>query len=169
MVIRSGGEHGWSFFRTYRVSDISSTRRRCPVCICCQQIERVTTKPGDRWPWDGPAVAEREAESDGRPKKASTDTRLSDVGISYDQSSPRQKLAAVPKEIFEHAVQDNTHMPTTAGVIQRQPCKKVPRPFTSSLRAFSTPPVNRPRHPPRRASVPPPHYPSIEARTQFRN
>ena len=124
MVIRSGGEHGWSFFRTNRVFDTSSTKRRCPVCICCQQIERVTTKPGDRRPWDGPAVAEREAESDGRPKKASTDTRLSDVGISCDQSSRRQKLAAVPKEIFEHAVQDNTHMPTTAGLIQRQCMQK---------------------------------------------
>jgi hypothetical protein len=124
MVIRSGGEHGWSFFRTDRVSDISSTKRRCPVCICSQQIERDTTKPGVRWPWNGPAVAEREAEGDGRPKKASTDTRLSDVGISYDQSSPRQKLAAVPEEIFEHAVQDNTHMPTTAGLIQRQCMQK---------------------------------------------
>jgi hypothetical protein len=35
----------------------------------------------------GWAFAEREAESDGPQKKASTDTRLSDVGISYDQSS----------------------------------------------------------------------------------
>jgi len=39
-------------------------------------------------------------------------------------SSPRQKLAAVPEEIFEHAVQDNTHMPTTAGLIQRQCMQK---------------------------------------------
>ena len=41
------------------------------------------------------------AESDGRPKNPSTNTGLSDVGISYDQSSGRQKRAAVSEEIFE--------------------------------------------------------------------
>jgi len=51
-------------------------------------------------------------------KNASTDTGLSDVGISYDQSSRRQKLAAVPEEIFERQVQDKIHMPTTAGLIR---------------------------------------------------
>jgi hypothetical protein len=40
------------------------------------------------------------AESDGRPKNASTKTGLSDVGISYDQSSRWQKRAAVSEEIF---------------------------------------------------------------------
>jgi hypothetical protein len=41
------------------------------------------------------------AESDGRPKNPSTNTGLSDVGISYDQSSRWQKRAAVSEEIFE--------------------------------------------------------------------
>ena len=41
------------------------------------------------------------AESGGRPKIASTNTGLSDVGISYDQSSRWQKRAAVSEEIFE--------------------------------------------------------------------
>ena len=41
------------------------------------------------------------AESDGRPKNASTNTGLSDVGISYDQSSRWQKRAAVSKKPFE--------------------------------------------------------------------
>ena len=41
------------------------------------------------------------AESDGRPKIASTNTGLSDVGISYDQSSRWQKREALSEEIFE--------------------------------------------------------------------
>ena len=58
------------------------------------------------------------AKRDGRPKNASTDTGLSDVDISYDQSSRWQKLAAVPEEIFERQVQDKSHMPTTSGLIR---------------------------------------------------
>ena len=77
--------------------NISSTKRRCPSCIGCEQSA---------------------AKRDGRPKKASTDAGLSDVGISFDQFSRWQKLAAVPEEIFERQVQDKTHMPTTAGLIR---------------------------------------------------
>ena len=84
---RNGGEHAWSFLRISRVFDISSTRRRCPGCIGCEQTA---------------------AKRDGRPKKASTDAGLSDVGISYDQFSRWQKLAAVPEEIFEREVQGKT-------------------------------------------------------------
>jgi len=62
------------------VFDISSTKRRCPGCIGCEQTA---------------------AKRDGRPKKASTGTGLSDVDISRDQSSRWQKFAAVPEEIFE--------------------------------------------------------------------
>jgi hypothetical protein len=94
---RNGGEHAWSFLRISRVFDISSTKRRCPGCIGCEQTA---------------------AKRDGRPKNASADTGLSNVDISYDQSSRWQKLAAVPEEIFERQVQDKTHMPTTAGLIR---------------------------------------------------
>ena len=85
---RNGGEHARSLFRISRVLDISSTRRRCPCCIGCEQTA---------------------AKRDGRPKNASTDTGLSDVDISYDQSSRWQKLAAISEEIFEREVQDKTH------------------------------------------------------------
>ena len=75
---RNGGEHAWSFLRISRVFDISSTKRRCRGCIGCEQTA---------------------AKRDGRPKNASTGTGLSDVDISYDQSSRWQKFAAVPEEI----------------------------------------------------------------------
>jgi hypothetical protein len=84
---RNGGEHAWSLLRNSRASDISSTKRRCPGCI---GRERTAAKRA------------------GRPKNASTDAGLSGVGISCDQSSRRQKLAAVPEEIFERQVQDKT-------------------------------------------------------------
>jgi hypothetical protein len=85
---RNGGEHAWSILRISRVFDISSTKRRCPGCIGCEQTA---------------------AKRDGRPKNASTGTGLSDVDISHDQSSRWQKFAAVPEEIFEHEVQSKTH------------------------------------------------------------
>ena len=75
---RNGGEHAWSFLRISRAFDISSTKRRCPRCIGCEQ------------------TADKR---DGRPKNASTGTGLSDVDIPYDQSSRWQKFAAVPEEI----------------------------------------------------------------------
>jgi hypothetical protein len=73
------------------VFDISSAKRRCPGSIGCEQTA---------------------AKRDGRPKNASTDTGLSDVDISYDQSPRWQKLAAVPEEIFEREVQKK---PTATG------------------------------------------------------
>jgi hypothetical protein len=85
---RNGGEHAWSFLRISRVFDISSTKRRCPGCIGCEQTA---------------------AKRDGRPKSASMGTGLSDVDISHDQSSRWQKFAAVPEEIFEREVQGKTH------------------------------------------------------------
>ena len=81
---RNGGEHAWSFVRISRVFDLSSTKRRCAGCIGCEQTA---------------------AQRDGRAKKASSGTGLSDVDISYDQSPRWQKLAAVPEEIFEREVQ----------------------------------------------------------------
>jgi hypothetical protein len=75
---RNGGEYAWSFLRTSRAFDISSTKRCCRGCIGCEQTA---------------------AKRDGRPKTASTGTWLSDVDISYDQSPRGQKFAAVPEEI----------------------------------------------------------------------
>jgi hypothetical protein len=75
---RNGDEYAWSFLRLSRVLDTSSTKRRCRGCIGCEQTA---------------------AKRDGRPKNASTGTGLSDVDISYDQSSRWQKFAAVPEEI----------------------------------------------------------------------
>ena len=77
---RNGGEHAWSFLRISRVFDTSSTKRRGPGCIGCEQST---------------------AKRDGRSKNASTGTGLSDVDISHDQSSRWQKFAAVPQETFE--------------------------------------------------------------------
>jgi hypothetical protein len=75
---RNGDEYAWSFLRISRAFGISSAKRRCRGCIGCEQTA---------------------AKRDGRPKNASTGTGLSDVDISYDQSSRWQKLAAVPEEI----------------------------------------------------------------------
>jgi hypothetical protein len=77
---RNGGEHASSFLRISRLFDVPSTRRR----ISCEQTA---------------------AKRDGRPKNASTDTGLSDVDISHDQSSRWQKFAAVSEEVFEREVQ----------------------------------------------------------------
>jgi hypothetical protein len=75
---RNGGEYAWSFLRTSRAFDVSSTKRCCRGCIGCEQTA---------------------AKRHGRPKTASTGTWLSDVDISYDQSPRGQKFAAVPEEI----------------------------------------------------------------------
>jgi hypothetical protein len=53
----------------------------------------------------------------GRPAKASSDTRLSDLGISHDQSSKWQRLADVPDEQFEAAVAGQDK-PSTNGIIR---------------------------------------------------
>jgi hypothetical protein len=74
---------------------------------------------GDEHAWSTFRINQRLAEAsrrEGRPGKASIDTRLSGLGISCGQSSRRQKLA----EIFKRDKQDKTHMPTAIGLIQQQ-------------------------------------------------
>jgi hypothetical protein len=95
---RNGGEHARSLSRISRALD-TSTKRRCACCIGC---------------------AETAARRDGRPKNASTDTGLSDVDISYDQSSRGQKLAALPEVIFERKVQGKTHRGGPRGLLSRR-------------------------------------------------
>ena len=71
---RNGGEHAWSFVRISRAFDLSSS----PGCIGREQTD------------------DKRA---GRPKNASTGPGLSDVDISCNQPSRRQKFATVPEEI----------------------------------------------------------------------
>jgi N6-adenosine-specific RNA methylase IME4 len=47
------------------------------------------------------AEMDRHRAEDGRPTKASTDTRLSDLGISWDQSSKWQRIGALPDAAYE--------------------------------------------------------------------
>jgi hypothetical protein len=92
---RNGDEYAWSFLRISRAFGISSAKRRCRGCIGCEQTA---------------------AKRDGRPKNASTGTGLSDVDISYDQSSRWQKFAAVPEEISSARCREK---PTKPAVCRR--------------------------------------------------
>jgi hypothetical protein len=52
------------------------------------------------------ATGERRNASEGRPTEASTDARLSDWGISWDQSSKWQRVGSLPDDEFEAALAD---------------------------------------------------------------
>ena len=65
---------------------------------------------------------ERDAGKGGDRKSRSVETTvkpktLSDLGVSKDQSSKFQQLAAIPQESFERAIVPTAHVPTTEGVI----------------------------------------------------
>ena len=76
--------------------------------------------PDFRFGWRQP----REKASGGRPTKVSNDTTLSDLGISRDQSSQWQKLAAIPDEEFEADLKDPAWRPTTSGMIDRHEARE---------------------------------------------
>jgi hypothetical protein len=55
-----------------------------------------------------------------RPEKASSDMTLSDLGITRNQSSQWQQLAAIPADAFEADLADPMWRPTTTGLLERQ-------------------------------------------------
>ena len=83
-------------------------------CIKLQPTEIIPVSAVNSPPVTRQQLLEGMPKAKGGQKHASTDTRLSDVGISYDQSLRWQKLAAVSEEKFEPEAQDKTHMPITA-------------------------------------------------------
>jgi hypothetical protein len=58
----------------------------------------------------------RASQQNGRPVEASRPATLSDIGLTRDQSSKWQKLAAIPDEKFESALSE-VKMPTTDGLL----------------------------------------------------
>lgn len=54
----------------------------------------------------------------GRPEKASTETTLSDLGITRDQSSQWQKLGALPQKEFDLAIGASVKPPSTKGILR---------------------------------------------------
>jgi hypothetical protein len=71
----------------------------------------------------GELLKEIERAKRGRPEKMSSATTFSDFGISRDQSSRRQKLAAVPEDEFE-ATFAQPGKPSSNGIISRNEPKK---------------------------------------------
>jgi len=81
--------------------------QRCGELLAGSEMAKGSAQPG---------VGRRGAEA-----MPSDDTRtLSDLGISYDQSSQWQRLAAIPKDQFEADLADPMWRPTTAGLLERQ-------------------------------------------------
>jgi hypothetical protein len=66
----------------------------------------------------------------GRPGKASTETTLSDLNITRDQSSQWQKLGALPQRDFDLAIGESVRPPTTKGILRSaaEPPKRVAAP-----------------------------------------
>lgn len=63
----------------------------------------------------------------GRPDKVSPETTLSELGISRDQSSKWQQLAAVSDHQFESALRDPATKPTTKGILRNSKPEPSPR------------------------------------------
>jgi len=62
----------------------------------------------------------------GKVMQSGGPTALRDIGISKQQSSDWQKLAAVPQKRFEAALLDNGKMPSTAAIIRENAPKRTP-------------------------------------------
>jgi hypothetical protein len=76
-------------------------RRRAPGRRAAGRRSGITRAWGDRGPSIRPGATKTVR---CRPEKASTETRLSDLGISHDQSAQWQKLAAMPDDDFDRAI-----------------------------------------------------------------
>ena len=64
-------------------------------------------------------AAEPRTQIGATPSRDGRASKLSDIGISYNQSSRWQKLASVPKDVFEAALSDPNEKPSTNGIIRK--------------------------------------------------
>lgn len=103
----SGGEHGWSLFRTDAAPDASNRKQR----------DEAFARPnaGRRW----------------RRLQTTTDAWLSDMGNSCDQTSRWQKRAAISEKIFEREIMSRRTLRPCAF----QPCT-MPRSIAGLLYLF---------------------------------
>jgi hypothetical protein len=72
----------------------------------CREIRMRAERRVGHLPKETAATNERRNASKGRPTEASSDTRLSDWGISWDQSSKWQRVASLSDNEFEAALND---------------------------------------------------------------